>query len=159
MVPHGGGESWLGRGRSWPARPGQVAMTAVFDAALVIDYLRGVRKALEAFGQFPDRAITVGTWVEIMSEAPTRLEPQTREFLRGFERLAINEAIADRALALMQQHDRLSLQQSLAWATAQINNSVYVTVDFPRLKAPDPTVYVPYRRGDRKASANSSAGG
>src|SRR3569833_882648 len=133
-------------------------MTAVFDTALVIDYLRGVKRALEAFGQFPDRAITVGTWVEIMSEAPSRLEPQTREFLRGFERLAINEAIADRALALMQQHDRLSIQQALAWATAQINNSVYVTVDFPHLKAPDSTVYVPYRRGDRKPAVNSSAG-
>jgi predicted nucleic acid-binding protein len=133
-------------------------MTAVFDTALVIDYLRGIKRALEAFGQFPDRAITVGTWVEIMSEAPTRLEPQTREFLRGFERLAINEAIADRALALMQQHDRLSIQQAFAWATAQINNSVYVTVDFPRLTTPDPTVYVPYRRSDHKGAVNSSAG-
>jgi len=92
-----------------------------------------------------------------MSEAPPRLEPQTREFLRGFERLAINEAIADRALALMQQHDRLSIQQALAWATAQINSSVYVTIDFPRLTAPDPTIYVPYRR-DRKGAANASAG-
>lgn len=89
-------------------------MMAVFDTALVIDYLRGVKRALEAFGQFPDRAITVGTWVEVMSEAPSRLEPQTREFLRGFERLAINEAIADRALALMQQHDGLNIPQALA---------------------------------------------
>ncbi|HEY6926208.1 MAG TPA: hypothetical protein VI653_22180, partial [Steroidobacteraceae bacterium] len=97
-------------------------------------------------------------WVEVMSEAPIRLEPQTREFLRGFERLAINEAIADRALALRQQHDGVSIPQALAWATAQINNSVYVTVDFPRLTAADPTVYVPYRRGDRKAAANSNAG-
>ena len=133
-------------------------MTAVFDTALVIDYLRGVKRALEAFGQFPDRAITVGTWVEVMSEAPPRYEPQTREFLRGFERLAINEAIADRALALVQQHGRLSIQQALAWATAQINSSVYVTIDFPRLVGPDPTVYIPYSRGDRKAAGNSSAG-
>jgi predicted nucleic acid-binding protein len=133
-------------------------MTAVFDTALVIDYLRGIKRALEAFGQFPDRAITVVSWVEIMREAPSRLELQTREFLRGFERLAINEAIADRALALMQQHDRLSIQQALAWATAQINNAVYVTVDFPRLTAPDPTVYVPYSRADRKGATNSSAG-
>jgi len=131
-------------------------MTAVFDTALVIDYLQGVKQALEAFGQFPDRAITVGTWVEVMSEAPTRLELQTREFLRGFERLAINEAIADRALALMQQHERLSIGQALAWGTAQINSSVYVTVEFPRLAEPDPTVYVPYRRGDRAAAAGNS---
>jgi hypothetical protein len=124
-------------------------MTAVFGTALVIDYLRGVKRAQEAFGQFPDRAITVGTWVEVMTGAPPRLEPQTREFLRGFERLAINEAIADRALALLQQHAHLDIQHAMSWATAQINNSVYVTVDFPKLSAPDPTVYVPYRR-DRK---------
>jgi hypothetical protein len=124
---------------------------AVFDTALVVDYLRGAKRALEAFAQFPDRAITVGTWVEVMTEAPPRLEPQTREFLRGFERLAINEAIADRALELIQQHGHLDIQHAMAWATAQINSSVYVTIDFPRLVAPDPTVYVPYRR-DRKAA-------
>lgn len=121
-------------------------MTAVFDTGLVIDYLRGVKRAQEAFAQFPDRAITVGTWVEVMKEAPARLEPQTREFLRGFERLAINEAIADRALALIQEHGQLDIRQALSWATAQINSSVYVSVDFPRLSGQDATVHVPYRR-------------
>jgi hypothetical protein len=125
-------------------------MTAVFDTALVIDYLRGVKRALEAFAQYPDRAITVGTWVEVMTEAPPRLEPQTREFLRGFERLAINEAIADRALALIQQHPALDIGHAIPWATAQINSAVYVSVSLPRLAGPDATVYVPYRR-DRKA--------
>jgi hypothetical protein len=121
-------------------------MTGVFDTGLVVDYLRGVKRALEAFAQFPDRAITVGTWVEVMTEAPPRLEPQTREFLRGFERLAINEAIADRALALIQQHSQLTIQHAIPWATAQINSSVYVSVEFPRVADPGPTVYVPYRR-------------
>ena len=121
-------------------------MTAVFDTALVIDYLRGVKRAQEAFAQFPDRAITVGSWVEVMKEAPPNLAPQTREFLRGFERLAINEAIADRALELLQQHPQLDIRHAFPWATAQINSSVYVTVDFPRLATQDPTVWVPYRR-------------
>jgi hypothetical protein len=121
-------------------------MTAVFDTALVIDYLRGVKRAQAAFAEFPDRAITVGTWVEVMREAPQHLEPQTREFLRGFERLAINEAIADRALALIQQHPRLDIRHAIPWATAQVNSSIFVSVDFPRLAADDPTVYVPYRR-------------
>ena len=121
-------------------------MTAVFDTALVIDYLRGVKRAQEAFAQFPDRAITVSTWVEVMKEAPPQLELQTREFLRGFERLAINEAIADRALALIQEHEQLDISHAIAWATAQINSSIYVSVDFPRLPAPDTTVHVPYRK-------------
>lgn len=130
-----------GRG---PAEQEQSQMSAVFDTTLVIDYLRGVKRAREAFAQFPDRAITVGTWVEVMKEAPEPLEPQTREFLRGFERLAINEAIADRALVLIQQHPQLDISHSIAWATAQINSSIYVSVAFPKA-APDSTVCVPYR--------------
>jgi hypothetical protein len=121
-------------------------MTAVFDTALVIDYLRGVKRAQEAFAQFPDRAVTVSTWVEVMKEAPPQLELQTREFLRSFERLAINEAIADRALALIQEHEQLDIRHAIPWATAQINSSIYVSIDFPRLAAPDATVHVPYRR-------------
>jgi hypothetical protein len=121
-------------------------MSGVFDTALLIDYLRGVKRAQAAFAQFPDRAITVGTWVEVMKESPQHLEPQTREFLRGFERLAINEAIADRALALIQQHPQIDIRHAIPWATAQINSSIYVTVDFPRLAAEDASVYVPYRR-------------
>jgi len=120
-------------------------MTAVFDTALVIDYLRGVKRAQEAFAQYPDRAITVSTWVEVMKEAPRSLEPQTREFLRGFERLAINEAIADRALELIQQHAQLDIRHAFSWATAQINSALYVSVDFPRLSTQDSTVWVPYR--------------
>jgi hypothetical protein len=120
-------------------------MTGVFDTALVIDYLRGVKRAQEAFAQFPDRAVTVGTWVEVMMEAPRNLEPQTREFLRGFERLAINEAIADRALELIQQHPQLNIQHAFPWATAQINSAIYVSVDFPRLATQDATVWMPYR--------------
>jgi hypothetical protein len=85
-----------------------------------------------------------------MKAAPQRFEPQTREFLRGFERLAINEAIADRALALIQQHAQLGIDHAIAWATAQINSSVYVSVDFPRLTAPDSTVCVPYRSAGTK---------
>ena len=126
-------------------------MSAVFDTSLVIDYLRGVKRAQEVFAQYPDRAITVGTWVEVMTAAPQRFEPQTREFLRGFERLAINEAIADRALALIQQHPQLNIGHAIAWATAQINSAVYISVDLPPLAAPDPTVCVTYRAADRLA--------
>jgi hypothetical protein len=125
-------------------------MSAVFDTSLVIDYLRGVKRAQEAFAQFPDRAITVGTWVEVMTAAPQRFEPQTREFLRGFERLAINEAIADRALVLIQEHSQLSIGHAITWATAQINSAVYVSIDLPPLAAPDPTVCIPYRSAEAK---------
>ena len=125
-------------------------MSAVFDSSLLFDYLRGVRQASAAFEQHPNRAITVTTWIEVMAAAPEGLAGQTRDFLRGFERLAINEAIADRALALLSRHPGLGMRHALPWATAQINSLVYITTDFPRLAIRDATVVMPYRMA-RKA--------
>ncbi len=93
----------------------------------------------------PHRSITVITWVEVMAAAPGPLSAQTRDFLRGFERLAINEAIADRALSLIQRHEHITMRHALPWATAQSNALVYVTPDFPKLGARDATVLIPYR--------------
>lgn len=120
-------------------------MSALFDTSVVVDYLRGVKPADAAFERFQHRAITVTTWVEVMSVAPERLAEPTRDFLQTFERLAINEAIADRALALMQQHSRLRLRHAMPWATAQVNALVYVTADFPSLGVRDETLFIPYR--------------
>jgi hypothetical protein len=80
---------------------------------VVTDYLRGARQAASAFKRFPHRAITVTTWVEVMAAAPPALSLETREFLRTFERLAISEAISDRALALIERHEGLSLRHAI----------------------------------------------
>ena len=120
-------------------------MSAVFDTCLLVDYLRGLPEAHAAFETYPHRSITVLTWVEVMSAAPEDLAAQTRDFLRGFERLAINEAIADRALSLIQRHEQITMRHALPWATAQSNALVYVTADFPRLAVRDTTVLIPYR--------------
>jgi predicted nucleic acid-binding protein len=121
-------------------------LSALFDTSVVLDYLRGVTPADAAFERFQRRAITVTTWVEVMSAAPERLGEPTRDFLQTFERLAINEAIADRAFALLQQHSRLRLRHAMPWATAQLNSLVYVTADFPSLGVRDETtLFIPYR--------------
>ena len=120
-------------------------MSVVFDTSLLVDYLRGVPQAHAAFEAYPHRSITVISWVEVMSAAPADLTTQTRDFLRGFERLAINEAIADRALSLIQRHEEITIRHALPWATAQSNSLVYVTPDFPKLAVRDATVLIPYR--------------
>ena len=126
-------------------------MSAVFDTSVLVDYLRGIKSAKVVLAEFPHSSITVTTWIEVMAVAPQSLEAQTRNFLRTFERLAINEAIADRALALIQQHTALSMRHALPWATAQVNTLVYVTVDFPKLAARDTSVLVPYKDARRMA--------
>ncbi len=126
------------------ARQDRPAVSAVFDTSVLVDYLRGSKQANAVFTQFPHRSITVTTWIEVMAAAPVSLGAPTRDFLRAFERLAINEAIADRALALMQLHRELGIRHALPWATAQVNTLLYVTADFPKLATRDPSVRVPY---------------
>ena len=120
-------------------------MSVVFDTSLLVDYLRGVPQANAVFAEHPHRSITVMTWVEVMAASPERLRAQTRDFLRTFERLAINEAIADRALALMQRHREIDMRYALPWATAQVNSLIYITSDFPKVSVRDASVRVPYK--------------
>ena len=120
-------------------------MSAVLDASVLVDYLRGVRQAKAVVAKFPRASITVTAWIEVMAAAPVRLEVQTRDFLRGFERLAINEAIADRAVVLMRAHTGLEMRYALPWATALANSLLYVTADFPQLARRERTVVLAYR--------------
>jgi hypothetical protein len=120
-------------------------MSAVFDTGLLVDYLRGIPEAHAAFEAYRHPSITVLTWIEVMAAAPQEVSDRTRDFLRGFERLAINEAIADRARLLIQRHAQITMRHALPWATAQSNALVYVTPDFPMPTEPDDTVRVPYR--------------
>jgi predicted nucleic acid-binding protein len=120
-------------------------VSALFDTSLLLDYLNGVPQAEAACGKYAHRAITIVTWAEIMTAAPLKLRGQTREFLRSFERLAINEAIADRAIELTQTYKGLALRHAMPWATAQANKLLYVTVDSPPPSVRDDSLLVPYR--------------
>jgi hypothetical protein len=139
--------------RSRALRPvvGRAELSALFDSGLVIDYLTGTKPADSALERYPHRAITVTTWVEVMSVAPVDMLSQTRDFLRTFERLAINEAIADRAFLLLQQYSRLTLRHALPWATAQVNSLIYVTADFPKMTVVDQQLWIPYRTRRRRS--------
>ena len=120
-------------------------MSAVFDTAVVVDYLRGTKPAAGAFKRFPHRAITVTTWVEVMAAAPAALSLETREFLRTFERLAISEAISDRALVLMEKYSGLELRHAIPWATAVSNELIYINCELPEEWA-DRSLWIPYRK-------------
>jgi hypothetical protein len=120
-------------------------VSAVFDTGIVLDYLRGYKPSVSAFKRFPHRAITVATWVEVMSEAPASLSVETREFLRSFERLSISESISDRALGLVEKHPGLKLRYAIPWATALANELIYITRDLPEEWA-DKGLWVPYRK-------------
>ena len=121
-------------------------MSALIDTGVLFDYLAGVSTAREALERYPSSAISVLTWVEVMALAPASKEESTRNFLRRFERLAFNEAIADRAALVARAHQDVPLPFAIAYATARINTLKLVTVDVPSALRDDANIEIPYER-------------
>ncbi len=70
---------------------------------------------------------------------------ETREWRRTFERLAISEAISDRALTLIERHAGIALRHAIPWATAVTNELIYLSCELPQDWA-DKSLWGPYRR-------------
>jgi hypothetical protein len=87
-------------------------------------------------------AVTFGT--NLLSS--TGLDEPTRGFLRSFEKLSVSESIADEALRLMTGRVGLALPHALTWASANVNQLVYVTTDARWVTKADSNVVVPFRR-------------
>jgi predicted nucleic acid-binding protein len=121
-------------------------MNALIDTGLLLDYLRGEKRAAVAMEACNHRSISVVTWLELMANCPRGLDESTRGFLRSFERLSVSESIADEALRLMNAHQGLALPQALTWASANVNQLVYVTTDGRWVTKADANILVPYRR-------------
>ncbi len=128
-------------------------MTALFDTSVLLDYLLGDKRAGAAFEQYNHRALSVISWVELMSVAPKPEHDNTRSFLRSFERLSISEAIADEALRLIHERPGLPFHRALTWATALVNQMTYVTVDKSFVLTKDKGVQVPYAWPQRQVAA------
>jgi hypothetical protein len=122
-------------------------VTALIDTSLMLDYLKGDRRAVHALEPYGHCAISVVTWLELMALSPPELLERTRGFLRSFERLSVSEAVADEALRLMHGHAGLPFHRALTWGTARLNQMPYVTVDASCIAKDDRNVVVPYRWG------------
>lgn len=118
---------------------------ALIDTSLLIDYLAGDKRAQRALESWPHRSISVVTWLELLTICPPGALEATRGFLRTFERLSISESIADEALRLIGQRPGLPLARALTWASAVVNQVVFVTVDPQHVGKGDPNVTMPYR--------------
>jgi predicted nucleic acid-binding protein len=120
--------------------------SAVIDTSVLLDYLAGDKRAQRAMTPYTHRSISVVTWLDLMAICPPEVSEQTRGFLRSFERLSVSESIADEALRLMQQKPGLGLCRALTWATANVNQLVFVTIDPTHVAKVDRNVTLPYRR-------------
>ncbi len=126
---------------------------ALIDTSVMLDYLKGDRRAVRALEPYGHCSISVVTWLELMALCPPDLTERTRGFLRTFERLSISEAIADEALRLMQRRPGLAFHRALTWATANLNQLPYVTADATCVTKDDRNVVLPYRWTAEQAGA------
>jgi predicted nucleic acid-binding protein len=117
---------------------------ALFDTNILVDYLNAVPQARTELQRYTDKAVSIITWMEVMIGADRALEAATRSFLRGFDVVAIDERIAERAASLRRNH-RIKPPDAIIWATAQAHAMLFVTRNTKDFPTDDPGVRAPYR--------------
>jgi predicted nucleic acid-binding protein len=119
-------------------------MKVLFDTNILIDHLQGHRAASEAISSHPGAAISVITWVEVMSGVPSAQEDAMRLWLDRFHLIHVDADIAVYA-AVLRQERRLDLADALIVATAQASGRTLVTRDRALChELDDPPVLIPY---------------
>jgi len=116
---------------------------ALFDTNILIDHLNAVPRAREEIERFENRAVSIITWMDVMVGADADLVEPTRRFLDGFEVIALDDEIANRAVALRRAH-RVKLPDAVIWATAQIAGRLLVTRNIKDFPPDDPGIREPY---------------
>lgn len=119
-------------------------MKVLFDTNILIDHVQGHRAARQAIARYSGAAISVITWVEIMSGVSPAQENAMRLWLDRFHLIQVDADIAVYAAALRQER-RLDLADALIVATAQASGRTLVTRDRALChELDDPPVLIPY---------------
>jgi predicted nucleic acid-binding protein len=117
---------------------------ALFDTNILVDYLNAVPEARAELQRYTEKAVSIVTWMEVMVGADQDLEAATRSFLRGFDIVAVDEQVAERAVSLRRSH-RIKLPDAVIWATAQVHAMLLVTRNTKDFPDDDPGVRAPYK--------------
>lgn len=116
---------------------------ALLDTNVLIDYLNGIDAAAEELSLYASKAISIITWMEVLAGTASEEEAVVRAWLLSFEVLALDETVAERAVAIRKAR-RIRLPDAVIWATAQVHSRLLVsrnTKDFPET---EPGVRMPY---------------
>ena len=93
---------------------------ALFDTNILIDYLGGVGAAKKELARYEYRAISTITWLEVLVGVTAEDEAAIRAWLGSFDVIALDSAIANRAVEIRKQR-RIRLPDAIVWASAQVN--------------------------------------
>lgn len=120
-------------------------MTPVFDTNILIDALHDIPQAWQEFDRYAKRAISIVTWIEVMTGARSEEEKNIAEnFLQSFVVLDLTMSIAQKAAGFRQSH-RLKFPDAVILATARTHSVLFVTRDAKDFPADDPYIRIPYR--------------
>jgi len=126
---------------------GAVSETAavLFDTNILIDYLNGVTKAGHEIRRSHDPAISMITWIEVMTGAANEDEESVlRAFLSNFLCLPITREVAERG-AVNRRQKKIKLPDAIILATAEVAKWQLVTRNVKDFPAGMGGVRVPYR--------------
>jgi hypothetical protein len=117
----------------------------LFDTNILIDHLNGIAKATREIKRSGDPAISMITWIEVMTGAESATEEAVlRSFLLNFACLPVTNAVAERA-ALNRRQKKIKLPDAIILATAEVANRHLVTRNVKDFPAGMRGVRVPYR--------------
>lgn len=121
------------------------AKSQLFDTNILIDHLNGFEQAAQEIRASSDPAISVITWIEVMTGAANPAQESIlRAFLTSFQCLPVTNAVADRA-AENRREKRIKLPDAIILATAEIANRQLVTRNVRDFPAGTIGVRVPYQ--------------
>ncbi len=121
-----------------------MAMKALFDSDILIDYLLGEEKAAAELKRYQERLISIVSWSEVMIGAASKDEEiLCREFLSSFTVIPIDHGIAEEAVRI-RRGTRIKLPDAIIWATAKVRGALLVTRNTRDFPSDDPFVRIPY---------------
>jgi len=120
-------------------------VSELFDTNILIDHLNGVSKATREITRSKNPAISVITWIEVMTGAASSSEEAIlRAFLANFQYLEMTREVAERAAAIRRQK-RLKMPDAIILATAEAGGRQLVTRNVKDFPSGTRGVRVPYK--------------
>ena len=121
------------------------AVSELFDTNILIDHLNGIAKATRELRLSNDPAISMITWIEVMTGASKPDEEGVlRAFLLNFECLPVSSAVAERA-AVVRRQMKIKMPDAIILATAEVAGRQLVTRNVKDFPAGTHGVRVPYK--------------
>lgn len=121
-----------------------MGMIACIDSDVLIDYFDGIEASAEELARYDALLISRISWMEILVGARTpELREMRESFLRHFQLIELDAAVARRAITLRQEH-RLRLPDAIIWASALVHRALLVTRNTKHFPRNHPGVRTPY---------------